>query len=72
VYGNGHFAHSRIRRCGYASPHPAPTLTPASHWSGEILMTVPAVDYIVKVRIIRPTGFTVIVRSYDDQGEQIP
>jgi len=49
-----------------------PALAPASYWSGEIPLSVPASDYIVKVSIIRPTGFSVIERSYDDQGEQIP
>ena len=49
-----------------------PSLAPASQWSGEILLTVPATDYIVTVSIIRPTGFYVTERSYDAQGEQIP
>jgi len=51
---------------------PLPTLAPASQWSGEISLTVPAADYIVTVSIIRPTGFNVTDRSYDAQGEQIP
>ena len=49
-----------------------PMLAPASQWSGEILLTVPASDYIVTVSIIRPTGFNVTERSYNAQGEQIP
>jgi hypothetical protein len=49
-----------------------PTLTPASRWSGDFLLTAPAADYIVTVSIIRPTGFSVTERSYDAQGEQIP
>jgi len=49
-----------------------PTLAPASQWSGEILLTVPAADYILTVSIIRPTGFSVTEVSYDAQGEQIP
>ncbi len=49
-----------------------PMLAPASQWSGEIPLTVHAADYIVTVSIIRPTGFNVIERSFDEKGEQIP
>jgi beta-glucuronidase len=49
-----------------------PTLSPGTKWSGNLTITVPAEDYIVKVSIIRPTGFFVIERSYDTLGEQIP
>ena len=49
-----------------------PTLAPASQWSGEIPLIVPAADYIVTVSIIRPTGFNVTEHSYNAQGEQIP
>jgi beta-galactosidase/beta-glucuronidase len=45
-----------------------PTLAPASNWSGEIIFTVPPSDYMVKVSIIRPTGFSVIDRSYSSEG----
>ncbi|HEX7540693.1 MAG TPA: glycoside hydrolase family 2 TIM barrel-domain containing protein [Anaerolineales bacterium] len=48
------------------------TLAPASQWSGDILLTVPAADYIATVSIIRPTGFSVTEASYDTQDEQIP
>jgi len=47
-------------------------LAPASQWSGEIPLTVPAADYVVTVSIIRPTGFSVTECSYNAQGEQIP
>ena len=49
-----------------------PTLAPTSQWSGEIPLNVTATDYIVTVSIIRPTGFPVTERSYDNEGEQIP
>ena len=49
-----------------------PTLAPASQWSGDIPFAIPASDYIVTVSIFRPTGFSVIDRSYDSKGEQIP
>jgi hypothetical protein len=49
-----------------------PTLAPGSQWSGEVLITVPAGDYIFTVGIIRPTGFIVIERSYNTLGEVIP
>ena len=49
-----------------------PTLTPASQWSGEIEFTAPTEEYIIIVSIIRPTGYSVIERSYDAKGELIP
>jgi beta-glucuronidase len=49
-----------------------PTLTPGSQWSGEILVTVPATEYILTVSIVRPIGFSVTDCSYNAQGEQIP
>jgi beta-glucuronidase len=49
-----------------------PTLSPASQWSGEFTLEVPAMDYIVTVSIIRPTGFSVIECSINENGEQIP
>jgi hypothetical protein len=49
-----------------------PTLTPASQWSGKIHCTIPAEEYVLEVSIIRPTGFSVIERSYDEKGKQLP
>jgi beta-glucuronidase len=49
-----------------------PTLSPTSEWSGEFTFEVPALDYIVTVSIIRPTGFNVIECSINEKGEQIP
>jgi beta-glucuronidase len=51
---------------------PLPTLEPAATWSGEILWTVPTQDYVLTVSIVRPTGFTVIERTYDAKGKRIP
>jgi beta-galactosidase/beta-glucuronidase len=51
---------------------PLPTLTPASKWSGEFEFTVPAQEYIIKVSIIRSTGYSVIECSYSEKGELIP
>ncbi len=49
-----------------------PALAPASQWSGEFPLTIPAADYILTLSVLRPTGFSVIEHSYDTQGEQIP
>src|SRR5688572_6862873 len=49
-----------------------PRLAPASQWSGEIEFTVPVEEYIMIVSIIRPTGYRVIERSYNTDGEFIP
>jgi beta-galactosidase/beta-glucuronidase len=45
-----------------------PTLDPASTWSGEVTFTVPPSDYVVNVSIVRPTGFSVIDRTYNSEG----
>jgi len=46
-----------------------PTLEPGSGWSGQVEWTVPQAEYVFTVSIVRPTGFTVIERSYDSKGE---
>jgi beta-glucuronidase len=51
---------------------PLPTLAPASQWSGEIEFASPIEPYIVTVSIIRPTGYSVVERSYGEKGELIP
>jgi beta-glucuronidase len=49
-----------------------PTLAPAATWSGDVQWAVPAQGYVLTVSIIRPTGFTVIERTYDASGKLIP
>jgi beta-glucuronidase len=49
-----------------------PTLEPGSVWSGEITIASPHEDQSVIVRLIRPTGFTVIEKIYDAKGEILP
>jgi hypothetical protein len=51
---------------------PMPTLEPAATWSAEIQWAVPTQNYVLMVSIIRPTGFTVIERTYDAKGKRIP
>lgn len=51
---------------------PLPTLAPASQWSGDIKLIAPDEEYIITVSIIRPTGYSVIERSYNSNGELIP
>jgi hypothetical protein len=46
-----------------------PTLEPGSEWSGQAEWAVPEAEYVFSVSIVRPTGFTVIERSYDSEGE---
>ena len=50
---------------------PLPTLSPGSKWSAEIEFTSPLEEYIITVGIIRPTGYSVIERSYTSDGEVI-
>ena len=51
---------------------PIPTLAPASQWSGDVEFMAPTEEYIITVSIIRPTGYSVIERSYSAKGEFIP
>ena len=51
---------------------PLPTLTPGTKWSGDITIKPPGEAYEITVSIIRPTGFSVIDRSYDSAGNLIP
>jgi beta-glucuronidase len=50
---------------------PMPTLSPASEWLAEIEFTAPAEEYIITVSIVRPTGYSVIQRSYTSDGKLI-
>jgi hypothetical protein len=45
-----------------------PTLEPGSRWSGEIGWAVPETEYVFTIHVVRPTGFTVLERSYDSDG----
>jgi len=51
---------------------PLPMLVPASQWSGGFEVSIPSEEYIVTVNVIRPTGYSVIERSYSAAGELIP
>jgi len=49
-----------------------PTLEPGSEWSDQLEWMVPEAQYGLTVSVVRPTGFAVIERVYDAQGEQLP
>jgi beta-glucuronidase len=46
-----------------------PVLAPASEWSGDIVFDLPGEEYIVTLKIMRPTGYAVIERSYDSDSK---
>ena len=48
-----------------------PALAPGTDWSGEVAWEVPQAEYVLTVSIVQPTGFTVIERTYDEEGELI-
>jgi len=50
---------------------PLPTIAPASQWTDEISFDAPSTEYILTISIIRPTGYSVIERSLNTQGELI-
>jgi beta-glucuronidase len=51
---------------------PLPVLAPGTTWSTEIEWPVPNEDYRIVLSIVRPTGFTVIERTYHAQGDPAP
>lgn len=51
---------------------PMPVLAPGSQWSSQIVLTVPEEQYVLKISIVRPTGFSVTERSYDALGQLVP
>jgi beta-glucuronidase len=48
-----------------------PTLAPASQWSGNFMFNIPPEKYIVTVRVMRPTGYSVTEHSFDAEGHLI-
>lgn len=46
-----------------------PILAPASQWSGTLNFDVPAEEYMITLRIMRPTGYSVIEYAYDADGK---
>jgi beta-glucuronidase len=55
-----------------AAELPLPTLAPATGWSCKLDWPVPPADYRLTLRIVRPTGFAVVERTYNPQGEVLP
>jgi beta-galactosidase/beta-glucuronidase len=51
---------------------PLPTLAPAETWSGDVTWDMPDADYVITLSVVRPTGFSVIDRTYDMRGELLP
>jgi hypothetical protein len=45
-----------------------PTLKPGSTWSGEIEWAAPGADYVLTIRVVRPTQFTVAEWSFGPDG----
>ncbi len=48
-----------------------PTLPPTSSWVARMEWTVPEDDFILQFAILRPTGFAVVERAYNAQGELV-
>jgi beta-glucuronidase len=48
-----------------------PILAPGTTWSTQLEWPMPIEDYILTLSIIRPTGFTVLERSYDAGGNPL-
>jgi beta-glucuronidase len=48
-----------------------PMLEPGTKWTGSVEWTEPQTEYVLTLSIIRPTGFSVIERSYDATGAML-
>jgi hypothetical protein len=48
-----------------------PTLAPGTDWSGQVAWDVPQTEYVLTVSIVQPAGFTVIERTYDEEGKLV-
>jgi beta-galactosidase len=48
-----------------------PTLAPGAVWSGDLEWEVPGGEHTLTLSVIRPTGVTVIERSYDSRDEPL-
>jgi beta-glucuronidase len=48
-----------------------PTLAPGSQWSDHIVVNIPPEKYIVTLRVMRPTGYSVTEHSFDAEGKLI-
>jgi beta-glucuronidase len=49
-----------------------PTLAPGTTWSAPVEWPAPVEDYVLTVRLVRPTGFVVLERAYDSRGNPRP
>jgi len=49
-----------------------PTLAPGDTWLGDIEWLAPGGDYVLKLSVFRPTGFSVLEQTYDSNGIRIP
>jgi beta-glucuronidase len=48
-----------------------PTLEPGEEWSGSIVWSEVEPESVLTLRIVRPTGFEVLERTYDSKGQQV-
>ena len=48
-----------------------PVLAPAAQWSDNIVFSIPAQEYMITLRVMRPTGYSVTEHSYDAEGKLI-
>ena len=48
-----------------------PTLEPGTEWTGVIEWTEPEAEYVLTLGIMRPTGFSVLERTYDATGAML-
>jgi Glycosyl hydrolases family 2, TIM barrel domain/Glycosyl hydrolases family 2, sugar binding domain/Glycosyl hydrolases family 2 len=49
---------------------PLPTLPPGTTWSGALEWAVPAADYRLTLRLLRPTGVAAVEHTYDAHGRR--
>jgi beta-glucuronidase len=49
-----------------------PTLEPGAGWTGEVSWDEPGEEYVLALRVVRPTGFVASERAYTSRGEPLP
>jgi hypothetical protein len=49
-----------------------PEMIPGTEFSGEINWDIPETEYLLQLKVVRPTGFSVVDRCLNSAGETLP
>jgi hypothetical protein len=48
-----------------------PVLLPGATWEGELVWEVPEREHMFRLSILRPTGFSLLERTYNEEGVEL-